>query len=43
MQAFKKGTNVIKYIQAPRIKWCGRCNRMEDIKPFKIVSNWNPI
>jgi len=31
MKTFKKGTDVIKYIKTPRIKWCGSRNR------YKII------
>jgi hypothetical protein len=43
MQAFIKGTDIIKYIEAPRIKSCGPCIRMEDIKLVKVITDWNPI
>jgi len=37
-----KGEDV-KYIKAQRIKWWGHLNRMEDMKPVKKITVWNPI
>jgi hypothetical protein len=35
------GENIVKYIKAQRIKWCGHLNGMEHIKLVKIT-DWNP-
>jgi hypothetical protein len=43
MQDFIKGTDIIKCIEAPRIKCCGLYIRMEDIKLVKEITDWNPI
>ena len=43
LQKLIKGKDIVKYIKAQSIKWCGRLNRMEDIKLVKKITGWKPI
>jgi hypothetical protein len=42
LQKLIKGEDIVKYIKAQIIKWCGHLNRIEGIRLVKIT-DWKPI
>jgi hypothetical protein len=43
LQKLIKGEDIVKYIQAQRIKWWKILSRMEDIKLLKKITDWNIV